>query len=148
VARRIYARGWHFQIVVAGKEGETLPFQPLPMPKEIRAHLAETKALLEQGQPFAALLLAWSMFEAAARLRMMDDDRDPAKPATPGSLIKGLIYYGYIDEQQAASLEDAMKLRNAVAHGFLGSLPPEDVAHATRLLIEATEPLLQGPPPG
>ncbi len=129
-------RGWHLRIVAVEDEGAAPASRLLPTADEIRRTLAETEALLEQGHAAPALLLAWSLFEAAARLRMMDDDRDPASPSTPASLVKSLIHFGYVDQEEAEPLEAAMRLRNETAHGFIGAPASGEAVRAVLAAIQ------------
>ncbi|WP_437717270.1 hypothetical protein WMF45_13145 [Sorangium sp. So ce448] len=134
--------GWHLKVVVADVEaGEAPRLHALPTADDVRAQLKVAQSLLEQGSVAASLLFAWSLFEAAARLRMLGDGRDPAKPATPASLITSLVYFGHIEQHEADSLRDVMRVRNGVAHGYLGigAPVPED---KVRLLLDVVRRLL------
>lgn len=147
LAERIYGKhNWHFRIVVLGDDKESLALRPLPTLAELRARLERTRSLLQEGESQAALLLAWSLLEAAARLRMLDDDGDPARATTPASLIKGLVHLGYLDEAQAESIASAMKLRNAIAHGFVGELSAQEVTDAAQGIIDAVTNLIPADP--
>ncbi len=146
LAKRIYAQpGWHFRIVILGSEdeGDGSPAYPIPTLKELKSQLLETRGLVEGGHARAALLLSWSLFEAAARLRMLDHDRDPARPTSPEGLIKGLIHYGYLGQEDFDTLREILYLRNAIAHGHLGrSVPIERLNYLTgivELLLQPTE---------
>jgi hypothetical protein len=132
--------GWHFRIVVVGADDEGRSWlQTLPTAAEVEAELGEPEQLLQQGHATAALVLAWSLFEAAARLRMIEDDRDPARPSSPIALTKSLVRLGYIEQPEFEILRDTMGLRDRVAHGYFGVPVP---AERVRFLLDMVRRLL------
>jgi hypothetical protein len=83
--------------------------------------------------------LAWSLFEAAARRRLLEDDFDPGRPPSALGLVKALVQLGYVDDPEAADLTKIAALRNEVTHGaFSADIPPETLrtlAGSTRQLL-------------
>jgi len=70
------------------------------------------------GQQTAALVMGWSALEAIARALLPDQ---LSRPQPPNRLIETLASQGYLTPSEADSLRAAAMLRNAVAHGKLGS---------------------------
>jgi hypothetical protein len=158
--------GWHFKIVAADTgEGDVLDMRTLPGPTEVSARLSVVERLLAVERllddhdksvgPLVvpALLFAWALFEAAARLCMLGDDRDPIKPSTPIALLKNLVSLGHIDQDEFLKVRSIMERRNAAAHGIL-DVPVSEadvrflVQLSTRLLDEpATEAAAKPPAP-
>lgn len=134
LARAIRARhGWHFKIVPVDREPS-----PLPELAPIKAALANAEALLDGQQIAAALLLAASVFEASARLRLKAAGV-PSDDVGLTVLIERLVSEGLVEQEEFVLLRDAMERRNAVAHGHLDQLPDPDslrplLAVARRLL--------------
>jgi REase_AHJR-like len=137
--------GWHFRIVVP-RLGDDDPLSyPMPDAAEIEAGLADPAKLAGEGQQGAALMLAWSLFEAAARRQLLHYDQDPGRPATPLGLLKMLVSLGDVDEPEFDEVRKISELRNQVAHGlFRAKVPAEWIA----LLESLTRRLLadQAPP--
>ncbi|HTN82378.1 MAG TPA: hypothetical protein VL242_01770 [Sorangium sp.] len=137
VARQVRALpGWHFKIVLVDRE-----MPPPSDPERIEAELVNAEALLDQDQLTAAMLLAASAFEAAARRQLVAvgalqyDD-------TPAALVEHLVSQGHVDQEEFVPLRDAIELRNAIVHGHLDQLPERDairrlVTDARRLLHAA-----------
>jgi len=106
----------------------------MPGPAEIEAGLASPAKLAAEGQEGAALLLSWSLFEAAARRRILRDDQDPGRPETPLGLANTLAYLGHIDENELERLREIAGLRNQIAHGFFkADVPAESIGVLTNL---------------
>lgn len=141
LAKKVAEAGWRFRIVVADAgEGEVRSYA-MPEAAEIEAGLASPAKLVADGQEGAALLLSWSLFEAAARRRLLRDDQDPGRPETPLGLAKTLVYLGHVDEGELEKLREIAGLRNQVAHGlFKAKVPAESIEMLTaltrRLLVE------------
>jgi hypothetical protein len=129
--------GWKFLLVVPAEEGD----RELALEDEsvIRAQLTEPSRLLAEGLAVAALLLGWSLFEAAARRRMAMDGSDPMRAAGTEALVTRLIHLGYLEQGALAELRDTARARNRAAHGDLGVRVSRD---ALEQLRRATEGLL------
>jgi len=129
LAEKIAAQpGWRFRIIVAGvgEEEEDPGIRAMATREEIEAQIETPRLLFRQGQSTAALMLACSLFEATARLRMLDDDRDPARASPPVALAKSLLRLGYVEQAEFELLRETMHLRDRVAHGYFGTPVPLD----------------------
>ncbi len=86
----------------------------------------------------AALLLAWSSFEGAARIVLSETAND-MRVATPRDLVRDLVMIGFISRNEYDFLQRILKLRNVLVHGdFSVTIEKKDVFH----LIEISESLL------
>jgi hypothetical protein len=132
--------GWTFILVVLSDEGDReIPVQD---EVEIRRRLASPEQLFASGEKEAALMLAWSLFEAAARRRMALDGSDFGRTSGFEALLKRLIHLGYLPQNAMAELGDLAKRRNRTAHGTLGvPVAATDLAR----LRQATDSLLTDP---
>lgn len=140
--RRVEAIPGHsFRLYFAPDDDRDLDFPP-PSETTIRRALADPERLLAEGQVAAALLLGWSLFEAAARRRMADDANDPKRGVTPEGLLVRLVHLGYLDDSELARLRTIVRARNRVAHG---DLDVELDSTALAELRRATESLLSLP---
>ena len=93
------------------------------------------KAFEEVG-PTASLLIAWSVFEAAARSMMPDT---LGRPQTPVRLLDVLAADGTVTPDEADALRRLGRLRNEAAHGRLDvEVTREDL----EILIGATRTVL------
>lgn len=118
--------GWRFRIVIAEGTEDDLRSYVMPEVAEIEAALPSPAKLASEGEVAAALLLGWSLFEAAARRRLLLDNQDPGRAVTPMGLAKALVHFGYLDEAELDRLRKIATLRNQVAHGlFKANVPPE-----------------------
>jgi hypothetical protein len=128
LAEKAAQAGWRFRIVIAEGAEDDLRSYEMPVAAEIEAALASPAKLAAQGQEAAALLLGWSLFEAAARRRLLHDDQDPGRAVTPVGLAKALVHFGHLDESELDRLRKIADLRNQVAHGlFKANVPPDTI---------------------
>jgi hypothetical protein len=140
LARKVAETGWHFRIVVADAgEGDARSYA-MPEAAEIEAGLASPAKLVAEGMEGPALMLSWSLFEAAARRRLLRDDQDPERPETPLGLAKTLVFLGHVDERELDELREIARLRNQVAHGSFKAKVP---AGSIELLTALTRRLLE-----
>lgn len=129
--------GWHFRLVVLN---ESVPFKAVSKDL-ILSQLARAQVLAQQGDTRAALLLAWGLFEAAARLRLSTDgESDPARSSAI-SLVKRLVQLGYVEQDDVPALQKLSALRSALAHGFESEVPDVD---AVATLCSFAARLLEG----
>lgn len=106
---------WELRLVYAppGSIAETMPALSRD---HIEAHLRQVEASLESMGGTAALLMAWAIFEAAAR---RSTPASLARPQSPSRLIEVLAADGHITPDEADMLRGLSSTRNAVAHGQL-----------------------------
>lgn len=104
-----------------------------------RAREAIRKSRLEGEIERYRLLKLWSAFEAVASAHFGEDISD--RPVPTRSLIYRLIETGAVTIVQAEALEQALDIRNAVAHGREDALPSELVTQAATALEEILQAL-------
>lgn len=107
--------GWRFDLVLYSPE-EGSSVKP-PTKQSIRRSIAQARKLYGAGDKPAAILLAWSGFEAASRRAIEDVEGAPIEGGTPSDILKTLLSHGLITEPQWKKLDELLRLRNAVAHG-------------------------------
>jgi hypothetical protein len=76
--------------------------------------------LFESGQTVPALLLMWSVFEAASARALQAEGVDVSPTWEHGSLVMELAFRGLIEDAEYERLREIRGLRNLVAHGALG----------------------------
>lgn len=111
------ADGWTLRVVSPGEFGEDEVVSG-PVNLDFDAKLREIATLIDGRHTEAALLFAWGVFEAAALGRLSSRyGVDPCDRRTPRSLIALLETQGEISSQDARTLADINRSRNALAHG-------------------------------
>lgn len=111
--------GWQLRIVlVAGPPEEREAELPALSFEDVRHHKSSVEALYKSGQEAAALLLLWSLFEAAAHLRMQERGVKRQRPQSPVALAKDLVSVGSIRQADYKRLLHVIEIRNKIAHGF------------------------------
>ena len=122
-------KGWEFRVFYISPLNEFKTDLPAPTASELASGIAEARALLESGHERAALVIAWSLLEAIARLVAPEGGRAKARPLSPVQAVQMLAEMGYLEEVDARRLRNLTNLRNAVVHGGLGTVvPTNDVA--------------------
>jgi hypothetical protein len=136
--------GWRFELVIANPKADMPAVEnthSLGM-EDIENKIETAKTLLEAHPPEAALMLAWSATEATLRLLASREDISLRRTDSP-YLLKQLATYAVISRDEYHFLVKAMKLRNAVAHGFKA----ENFESAfVQKLLDIITYLLQTPP--
>ncbi|HXQ67999.1 MAG TPA: hypothetical protein VN980_15620 [Alphaproteobacteria bacterium] len=135
--------GWQLRLVLSGPRDDEIP--PPPSLDEIDAKLSSSRKLYESGEAGAALLLLWSLLEAASYHRLSELGAAPDRPKTPIALLKDLVSFGLLEQKEYDRLRPVISVRNAIAHGRATMLVDRDIFDAlvdlVRRLIEAkTEP--------
>ena len=85
---------------------------------DLSPRFADARRALAAGLPDAALLLAWSAAESAVRLALVDEGIEIKRVTTSGYTIGSAVVNGAIRLTDADALDEAMKYRNAIIHGF------------------------------
>lgn len=88
------------------------------------------------------MLGLWSRFEEAASQYLNEDTS--GKPVPTRELIYGLTSVNAISRVDLEGLEQALDIRNALAHGREEFVPPELVDRATRTLEDILDVLKRG----
>lgn len=86
--------------------------------EDIAPRFADARRALAAGLPDAALLLAWSAAESAVRLALVDEGIVIKRVTTSGYTIGSAVVHGAITLRDADLLDDVVKYRNAIIHGF------------------------------
>lgn len=121
--------GWEFRVFYVSTPVEVGVDLSAPTASELAYGIAEARMLLESGHERAALVMAWSLLEAIARLVTPQGERARTRPLSPVQAVQTLAEMGYLEEVDARRLREMTNLRNAVVHGGLGTaVPADDVA--------------------
>lgn len=132
---------WRLELVVVdiGEQLEALEDARLFAKEDILRGITEAERLLASDSTEAALLLAWAVTEPTVRL-LADRDGLTTGRSKPLHLIKQAVVNGVVSRTDYNLLFQALRHRNALAHGFMQ--PDFDPALA-RKLIDTTKQLLQ-----
>lgn len=124
--------GWRFELILLKDEPEPLPeIDP-------NAILDEVENLQNSGYDNAGLLLVWGVIEVGLR-RIANREGIEFKQKSFDYLLKELVSLGLIEDNIYKVLWKAMKIRNAIAHGYK---PPENEAVSLDELIKIARRLL------
>lgn len=94
--------------------------------------VAAARSVVET-EPRAALLFAWSILEATARLTISAAN---PRPLNPNALVNLLVGEGYVDQDTGSELFRLAKVRSRVAHGQIDIAPK---AEEVRFLLAVAE---------
>ena len=84
----------------------------------IASRIDEAKSILKAGHPEAALLVAWSATEAAARRLIAEEVAADFRITTASFVLEQATYLGVISRDEYQRLTEIQKYRNAIAHGI------------------------------
>lgn len=130
-------KGWDFRVFYISSPVEARPDLSVPTASELASGIAEARELLESGHERAALVIAWSLLEAIARLVTPEGEGNKARPFPPIQAVQTLAEMGYLEESDARRLRELTNLRNAVVHGGLRTVvQANDVAQLIHDLEE------------
>lgn len=119
--------GWRFRLVVMGPDDSAVDYS-ISASAEIESRL-ERAGSLAASDPDAALLLAWSAFEAAARRALLRERSAPRGTHTV-ALVKNLVHHGLLEGDELPRLRQIAELRNKLAHGSAApGASPADVGY-------------------
>lgn len=127
---------WQFTVVYAGPGPLESVTVPSASPNAIRTRLHEVRHLSEAGYPEAALVMAWSLLEAALQAV---SERSEGKPRTPGTVVQTLAMNGYISPETERKVRELIQLRNRIVHGDVMAQP---TAANVELVLQAVEDTL------
>ena len=111
--------GWRFELVVIGRE-EATPAAPAVQDlsgAEILRWADAARQLLDGDYIETALLAAWSVAETALRTAARAQDIS-LEGSSALQLIKGLYSVGLLGPSEYELLQETMKGRNRLAHGY------------------------------
>ena len=144
LARLLHAKpGWNFELVVVDEEEK--PGAPEGARsferQDILRNLEAAEKVLRSGFPEAALLLAWATVEATGRL-LTEEEEIVLDNLTPSYLLKQAVTNGVISRENYNLFVNALKYRNALAHGFkpsdFDSALVRDLIGTAKRLLEST----------
>jgi uncharacterized protein YutE (UPF0331/DUF86 family) len=115
------APGRHIDIVVASEADLLVPIASREL---LEQKLLAVEALAAQKQADAALLLAWAVFEAAARRRL---DSLGAEAPNGGAVIRALAREGVISQTESQQLSLTAAKRNMLAHGVFAAIDSAEI---------------------
>ncbi len=114
---------WQFVISYGGSDPLTAITIPPASAAAIRSRVKEVRELAEQGQERAALVLGWSLLEAA--LHRLESESGK-RPRTPGTVVETLAMLGYLSPEIERRLRPLIALRNRIVHGDVDIEPSAD----------------------
>ena len=112
--------GWSFDLLLVGEpEKLDAPEQSHAFQREsILRRIEEAEMLLGLGHSDPALVLAWSAYEAAARLAVSEQGVPNAGITRPEFVLDQAVFLGILSRAEYNHLRDVQKFRNAIVHGF------------------------------
>jgi uncharacterized protein YutE (UPF0331/DUF86 family) len=121
-------KGWEFRAIYLNPPIDETPPIAKPTPAQLQTTFGEIEALTKAGHPAAALVTAWAVLEALARLVSIDGEARTPRTSSGTQAVQTLAEQGYIENEAAENLREMAKLRNAVVHGdFTVDVPAEQV---------------------
>src|ERR1051325_5880426 len=124
--------GWELRVVLA-QPVTTAGALERQSSEAVADAMHEVGRLLETGQYRAALLMAWSSFEALARSLMFDEFQ---KPQSPGRLVSLMAQEGYLTPSEADQLRLLSEKRNTLIHGGLQTAVEKSDIELFRSILE------------
>jgi hypothetical protein len=134
VSRRVSReKGWEFRVIhTTPVRAAAVPFAE-PTPEQIITRPGEIDDLANSGHRVPALILAWAVLEALARLATTHDGSVRLGPVSPIQAVQILGEQGYLENDAVADLRRMTSLRDAVVHGDLAA---DASAEQVAVLIE------------
>lgn len=136
IARKVDRPGWRFVVVSPGGSDRS-PGPALQDLDETQvvALLDESAELRQRILIHAAILIGWAGLEAAMR-RVARANAIEARRSDPGALLRELVSNGIVDRERYRDLSEVLRVRSAVAHGFV--LPDTVDSQAVLDLVNKT----------
>lgn len=136
--------GWRFDLYALESDFETkFPDKrdaKEPTDEEVHQQVATVRRLLDANVHQQALVLAWSVLEAAMRRRLQAEGEDAGWGTSPRTMLNELLSAGAVSDTAFRDLERLFQVRNAVVHGF--TMPTVDVT-AVNLVLDVVRDLLE-----
>jgi uncharacterized protein YutE (UPF0331/DUF86 family) len=135
--------GWQLRLILGEPRQSEVP-PPLSL-EEINEKLSSARRLYEAEERGAALLMLWSLLEAASLHRLSALGIALDRPKTPIALLKDLVSFGLLEQEEYDRLRPVVALRNAIAHGRAAMSVDREIFDALvelvrRLIVAKTEP--------
>lgn len=143
--------GWRFDVVVLGPDDETkMPDKrdaKEPSEEDFRQQVADVQRLLDANLNQQALVLAWSVLEAAMRRRLQAGGEEAGWGSAPRTMLNELLSAGALSNGVFRDLEGLFQARSAIVHGFtMPIIEPGAVnfiLDVARKLLEESKPVKQ-----
>lgn len=136
--------GWRFDVVVLGPDEETkMPDKgdaKEPSEEDFRHQFEIVHRLLDAKVNQQALVLAWSVLEAAMRQRLQAEDEEVGWGTSPRTMLNELLSAGAFNTGVFRDLEGLFQARCAIVHGF--TMPVID-ASAVNFILDVARKLLE-----
>jgi REase_AHJR-like len=108
---------WRLQVHLF--ESDRPPSRITIKPELLETYRRSALQLFDSGHSIPALLLLWSVFEAASARALYAEGVDLAPAWEHGSLVMELAFRGLIEDEEYERLREIRSLRNLAAHGAL-----------------------------
>lgn len=129
-------KDWQLRVIFITDDPQEAVSIPSSTPEIIQRRLTEVRELLKLGYARAAILLAWSLLEAVARIVEPSSGK---RPYSPGTIVQTLAMSGHIAPELERQLRQLINLRNRLVHGDLEAEPSID---EVEMLLSAVEDAL------
>jgi hypothetical protein len=145
--------GWRFDLVVLGPNEETkMPDKrdaKEPSDEDLDHQFGLAQRFVDASLNHQALVLAWSVLEAAMRRRLQAEGEEAGWGSSPRTMMNELLSAGAFSNSVFRDLEGLFQARSAIIHGFtLASIEPSAVNFilevARKLLEESKQPAGNG----
>jgi Holliday junction resolvase-like predicted endonuclease len=111
--------GWRFELVITNPKEESVSKDEPHLLSELALmqRIGEIRGLLAEDHKEAALLMGWATAEGALRL-VAKREGVSLQRQSPSYVMKYMTSIGLLDQNDFASLQDMLTMRNEVVHGF------------------------------
>jgi hypothetical protein len=143
--------GWRFDVVVLGPNDETkMPDKrdaKEPSDEDLGHQFEIVRRLIDAKVNQQALVLAWSLLEAAMRRRLQAEGEEAGWGSSPRTMMNELLSAGALSNSVFRDLEGLFQARSAIVHGFtMPIIEPSAVnfiLDVARKLLEESKPVKQ-----
>ncbi|HUY92807.1 MAG TPA: hypothetical protein VMV10_28965 [Pirellulales bacterium] len=136
--------GWRFDVIVLGPNDEAEPPEKRdakePSEEDFRHQFDTVQRLLAANVNQQALVLAWSVLEAAMRRRLQAEGEEAGWGSSPRTMMNELLSAGLLSNSVFRDLEGLFQARSAIVHGF--TTPIID-AKAVNFILDVARKLLE-----
>ncbi len=126
---------WELRVVYAPPRSQE-DVIPVASRATIEARLEQLERGSNASDGTGTLLIAWAVFEAAARFLVPQEFE---RPQMAGRLLEALASHGHITPDEADALRQLARLRNKIAHGQLDLKPArreiDELIRVTRTIL-------------
>ena len=143
--------GWRFDVVVLGPNDETkMPDKreaEEPSEEDFRQQIETVQRLLDANVNQQALVLAWSVLEAAMRRRLQAEGEEAGWGSSPRTMMNELLSAGVLSNSVFQDLEGLFQARSAIVHGFtmpiIDRVVVNSILDVARKLLDESKPVKQ-----